>query len=236
MTLLRATVTGNLAEAMKQEVARVSRALKRAVTTAGAQTQSDLRAQARAAGFRDGGKAISNAWRLEVYPRQNVTTFAPAATVNSRMAAVVDVFDKGATIIAKGNKYLAIPTPINRTSARRSNDGKYPVRVTPLEMSRLGGFTKRTKNPRVLLWCLPLRTDTTKRGRFRVFAGQYTQVLTGNRKGQQAARREYAAQRSFVPMYFLMKQVTLRKRLSVEQVRARAPARFAAAAVQELGR
>lgn len=236
MTFLRATITGNLRKAMDGEVRRVAASLKRAVTTTGQQVQTELRAQARGAGFKDGGKAVANAWRLEVFPRQTNNTFRPAASVNSRMAEVVDIFDKGASVTVKHHKYLAIPTPINRTSARRTNRGQYPVRVTALEMFRLGGFIRPTSNPRVRLWCLPIRSETSKRGRVRVFAGQYTQVLTGNKKGAQAARLAYVAQRAFVPMFFLMRQVTLRKRLNIEQVRRRAPGQFAANAVRELGR
>ena len=238
MTFLKATITGNLRKAMDGEVRRVAGSLKRAVTTAGSGAQSELRAQARSAGFKDGGRSIANAWRLNVYPRPGVgpNSFRPAALITNKMAEVVDIFDRGVTITVKRHKYLAIPTPINRTSAKRSNNGQYPVRVTALEMFRSGGFTRKTSNPRVVLWCLPLRTETSKRGRVRVFAGRYTQVLTGNRKGQQAARKEYAAQRTFVPMFFLMKQVTLRKRLDIEQVRRRAPGVFAREAVKELNR
>lgn len=238
MTLLRASVTGNLRKAMEGEVRRVAGSLKRAVQTTGQQVQSELRAQARGAGFKDGGRSIANAWRLAVFPKPGVgpNSFRPAANVTSRMAEVVDIFDKGATITVKHHKFLAVPTPINRTSAKRTNKGQYPVRVTPLEMFRTGGFTVRTSNPRVKLWCLPIRSETSKRGRVRVFAGPYVQVLTGNRKGQQAARQAFVAARKFVAMYFLMRQVTLRKRLTVAQVRAKAPGLYAANAVRELAR
>ncbi len=236
MTLLKATVTGNLRKGMEAEVRRVAGALKRGVATTGQQVQSELRAQARGAGFRDGGRSVANAWRLEVYPKQTNTTFRPAANVTSRMAEVVDIFDRGVVVTAKRRKYLAVPTPVNRTSSKRTNNGQYPVRVTPQEMFRLDGFVRKTSNPRVFLWCLPLRTEKTKRGRLKVFAGRYTQVLTGNKKGAEAARVAYASERSFVPMFFLMRQVTLRKRLNVGQVRAKAPGLYAANAVRELGR
>jgi hypothetical protein len=238
VTLLKATITGNLRAGMEQEVRRVAGALRRAVATTGQQAQAELRAQARGAGFRDGGRAIANAWRLNVYPRPGTgrDSFKPAAQITSRMAEVVDVFDRGRVITAKGRKHLAIPTPVNRVGNRRSKNGAFPTRVTPQEMFRLGGFIRPTSTPGLSLWCLPLRTEKTKRGRLKLFAGRYTQVLTGNRKGAQAIRAAYARDRSFVPMFFLMRQVSLRKRLSVEQVRARAPGLFANNAVRELGR
>ena len=236
MSLLHASVTGNLRAAMDQQVRQVSGALRRAVQTAGKQTQDELRAQARGAGFRDGGKALANSWRLNVYTRQGVLTLRPAALVTSRMAEVVQIFDRGAVIVAKGRRYLAIPTPVNRAGNKRNNDGRFPMRVTPQEMFRSGGFMRPTSNPAVKLWCLPLRTETTKRGRVRLFAGRYARVLTGNRKGAEAMRKQFAAERRFVPMFFLMRQVTLRKRLNVAQVEARAPGRFAVAAQAELAR
>lgn len=238
MSLLHASVTGNLRAAMDQQVRQVAGALRRAVATAGKQTQDELRAQARGAGFRDGGRALSNSWRLNVYPRPGVgpSSLRPAALVTSRMAEVVRIFETGAVIRAKGRGYLAIPTPVNRAGNKRTNDGKFPMRVTPQEMFRAGGFVRPTSNPAVKLWCLPLRTETTKRGRIRLYAGRYAQVLTGNRKGAEAMRRQFAAERSFVPMFFLMRQVSLRKRLNVAQVEARAPGRFASAAQSELAR
>ena len=238
MSLLHASVTGNLRAAMDQQVRQVAGALRRAVATAGKQTQDDLRAQARGAGFRDGGRALANSWRLNVYPRPGVgpSSLRPAALVTSRMADVVRIFETGAVIQAKGRRYLAIPTPVNHVGNRRSNDGQFPVRVTPQEMFRAGGFVRPTDNPAVKLWCLPLRTETTKRGRIQLFAGRYARVLTGNRKGAEAMRKQFAAERRFVPMFFLMRQVSLRKRLNVAQVEARAPSRFAAAAQSELAR
>jgi hypothetical protein len=152
------------------------------------------------------------------------------------MAEVVQIFDRGAVIVAKGRRYLAIPTPVNRAGNRRNNDGRFPMRVTPQEMFRSDGFVRATSNPAVKLWCLPLRTETTKRGRVRLFAGRYARVLTGNRKGAEAMRKQFAAERRFVPMFFLMRQVALRKRLNVAQVESRAPGRFAAAAQAELAR
>lgn len=236
--LLRAALVGNLQQAMDSEVRRVAASLRRAVTTAGLQVQAELRAQARGAGFKDGGKSVANAWRLKVYPKpgQGPRSLRPAADVTSNMPAVVDIFDKGAEVRVKRGRYLAIPTPVNRTGRGRTNNGRWPVRVTPQEMFRAGGFVRPTRNPRVRLWCLPLRTETTKRGRIRLFAGSYVRVLTGNMKGAEARRRAYAAERTFVPMYFLMKQVSLRKRLNTAQVRARASGLFARAAIAELNR
>jgi len=232
---LKATIDGNLKAAMQAEVAKVSGALRRAVITAAKEAQGELRAQARATGFRDGGRAMANAWRMEVYPRTAKTTLRPAALVYSKMPDAVEGFDKGAFIHANGDKYLAWPTPINRTGTRRVN-GKLPVRVTPVEMFRSGGFVVKTRKPGLKLWCLPLTSRKTRRGRTQIFAGPYARVMTANRKGAEAFRAAYARDRSFVPMFFLAKAVSLRKRLDIAAVRARASRAYARAATAELSR
>jgi hypothetical protein len=237
MAYLKAAVVGNLSGFMKSEVVRVAGGLKRAVARAGAASQADLRAQARAGGFADGGKALANSWRLQVFPRPGVgpTSFRPAADVTSRMPRIAQIFDRGALVRARGGTYLAIPTPVNRIG-KRDGAGKWTVRVTAQEMIRGGGFVVYTNNPRCRLWCLPLRTETSKRGRVSLFAGQYAQIFTGKMKGAAAARAAFAASRSFVPMFFLMRQVALKKRLDVAAVRRLAAKRFARAAAEELRR
>ncbi len=91
---VRAAVFGRLKPAMQAEVRAVAGALRRAVTITGAEVQIELRTQARSAGFKDGGRSIANAWRLNLYPAGGVapTTFKPAALVWSRMPTVVDAF------------------------------------------------------------------------------------------------------------------------------------------------
>lgn len=246
MTLLRATITGNPREAMGAEVRKVSGALRRAVTTAGQQVQGELRAQARAAGFKDGGRAVANTWRLRVFPGPGVapTTFKPAALVYSRMPSVVEAFDKGATIQAKGRRYLAWPTGYNAALGRRNAGRRGGLRVTPEQMMAAGkrgeAFVLPSKaNPRVRLWCLRVAGayGVTKRTRtrLRLFVGTGTEVATAKQRGAAQRRREILKQ-GFVPMFFLAKQVSLRKRLNIDEVRARAPRWFAANAVRELAR
>lgn len=253
MTLLRATITGNLREAMGAEVRKVSGALRRAVTTAGQQVQGELRAQARAAGFKDGGRAVANTWRLRVFPGPGVapTTFKPAALVYSRMPSVVEAFDKGATIQAKGRKYLAWPTGYNSVGGRRNAGRRGGLRVTPQQMIEAGrrgeAFILPAKvsgsglraDPDKALWCLRVAGayGVTKRtrNRLRLFVGTSTEVATGRVRGLQQRRREIL-EKGFVPMFFLWRRVSLRKRLNTAQVRAMAPRWFAAAATAELAR
>jgi hypothetical protein len=245
VSLIKATITGNLAEALDGEVLKVAGALRRAVAATGRQVQGDLRGQARGAGFKDGGKSVANAWRLAVYPApgRGPRTFRPAALVSSKMPEIVNAFDKGATITAKGGKYLAFPTGYNAARGRRNAGGRGGMRVTPDQMQQAGkrgeAFVLDTRNPRVRLWCLRVAATTgitqRTRKRIRLFVGTSTEVVTGKVKGIQQKRRDILA-KGFLPMFFLMRQVTLRKRLDVAGIRAKAPAIFARNAVAELGR
>ena len=164
---MRAAVFGRLKPAMQAEVRAVAGALRRAVVTTGGEVQSELRAQARSAGFKDGGRSIANAWRLNLYPAGGVapTTFKPAALVWSRMPKVVDVFDRGAQIVARGRKYLAFPTGYNAIGGRRGASRRGGLRVTPAQMMQAGrrgeAFVLPSKSrPGTALWCLRVAAAT----------------------------------------------------------------------------
>jgi len=244
--LVRAAAVGDLNKAMQQEVGRVAGALKRAVTAAGQQVQADLRSQARGGGFKDGGRAIANSWRLAVYPRPGVgpNTLHPAALVWSRMPTEVDAFDRGVLVTAGTGKYLAYPTGYNAAGGRRNASRRGGVKVTTQQMAVLNkkrpreAFYIRSKsNPNVLLWCLRIYEGRglSRRSRIKIFGGSNNELFTGNRKGRTAAAKALLKQR-FVPMFFLVRQVVLRKRLNIDQVRAKAPGIFAREAVRELSR
>jgi hypothetical protein len=246
--ILKAAIEGNLKAAMQAEVAKVSGALRRGVSQAAVQTQTELRAQARSANFKDGGRAMANAWRVEVYPKAAKTTLRPAALVYSRMPDVVAAFDKGAVVRAGKSRYLAWPTGFNAALGRRQGGRRGGLRVTPEQMMAAGkrkeafvlpvvGSTRR--DPARALWCLRVAGTSgitrRTRNRVRLYVNTSTEIATGNRKGATQRRRELL-QQGFVPMFFLAKQVTLRKRLDLAGVRGRAPMLYARAAVAELNR
>ena len=228
---------------MDEEIIAIAAALRRAVERTGRQVQQELRAQARAGGFKDGGRAIANAWRLRVYPDAGTAprTWRPAALVYSNAPDIVDAFDKGVPIVAKGKHWLAFPTSWNALRGRRGASARGGVRVTPAQMiaARGDAFVIRAKsNPAVRLWCLRVREarGLSRRGRnrIRLWAGP-AEVLTGNRRGRQQAARDLL-DKGFVPMFLLMKRVSLRKRLDIAAVRASAAGLLAGNVVAELRR
>ena len=102
---------------------------------------------------------------------------------------------------------------------------------------------KSKTNPGVRIWNVKVRAASNvgrrstggalRKGRMKLVVGKGVDVLTGNRKGKQARLRDILA-KGFVPMFVLVKQVSLRKRLNVEAVRRRAAGMFARHAVQQL--
>ena len=236
-----AAVSGNLTQALDAEVRATSAALRRAVTSAGQEVQSELRTQARGAGMVDGGKAVANAWRLNVYPRPGIgpRTLRPAAFISSNVPEIVDAFERAPTITAKGGRYLAVPTAINRQGGRR---GSKP-RVTTAMMAKpdSGAFILPMKARAGKLWCLPLRqTQAISRGarrggRLRAYAGGTgVELFAGRVKNQQGLLRRKLVI-GYAPMFLLLPSVRAPKLLDVAKVRGRSGDVLAAAVARELG-
>lgn len=176
MPLLTAAVRGDLRAAMEAEVRDAARAMRRGVQRAGREVH-ELRAQARGAGFSDRGRAVANAWRLSLYPPPAAAprTLRPATLVWTNAPKLVDAFDRGVPIVARGGRYLAFPTPYNAAGGRRGASARGGLRVTPAQMqaARREAFVIRSKsNPSVRLWCL---TGTVS---------PMTSHLVGSRRGR----------------------------------------------------
>lgn len=252
MITFSATITGNLRAAMQEEVRRTSVALREAVEKTARDVQGRLRVQAAASGIR-GAQNMANAWRVEVFPRNRATrTFRPAAIVYSRMPKVVDAFETGARVTARGGKFLAIPTGFNRVLGRRQSraqraaGGMAGVRVTPAQMvaARKQAFIIPSKGrPGVFLWCL--RTSEaqsrSRGGRItrRVFAANRTEVGTG--RGtilglRPSAGRAKLLEQGFVAMFILVREVQQKKRLDVASIRREAGNMLAGHVAAEFGR
>ncbi|MDI3341815.1 MAG: DUF6441 family protein, partial [Sphaerobacter sp.] len=154
---------------------------------------------------------------------------------------VIDAFERGALIRAKGGrKFLAIPTGFNAARGRRGR-GEKGLRVTPAQMLASGqGFLRPFRSGRGFVWCLPLRQgEQTGRRRTRLIAGGLAEIGTGHRKGREAWARGML-ERGMVPMFLLLPQVTLARRLDVkgaaERGLRRLPGRFVQAWERESGR
>jgi hypothetical protein len=243
VSILRATVTGNLREFLADELRATQDAMRRGVTAAGREVQADLRQRTQAAGL---GRNLSNAWRLEVYPPVTRRTLRPAALVYSQAPEIMEGHSEGPRITVKtaGRKWLAFPTGYNAAGGRRNAGGRGGVRVTPAQMvaAKKEAFIIRSKsNPDVYLWCLRIRqaSGISRRSRrIRLFVAGNVEVATGKGGGGRAKRAERVKQlteQGFVAMFFLMKSVKLRKRVDVAAVRSAAEGVLARSVASSLG-
>jgi hypothetical protein len=237
---LGASIVGDLRKVLTEEVRAGERAAMTAIRAEIEQVKADLRRQVTTA-FSGNARGIANAWRSLIFPRTG-QSLRPAGLVFTKVPNVIDAFERGALIRAKGGgKFLAIPTGFNAARGRRGR-GEKGMRVTPAQMVASGqAFLRPFKSGRGFVWCLPLRQgeQTGRRRRTRLVAGGVTEVGTANRKGREAWARGLLEQ-GMVPMFLLLPQVKLAKRLDVrgaaERGLRRLPGRFVAAWERESGR
>jgi len=238
---LGAQLVGDLRKMLAEELRAGERAAMTAIRTETAEVKAELRQQVTTA-FAGNARGIANAWRSMVFPRTG-QSLRPAGLVFTKVPKVIDAFERGALIRAKGGrKFLAIPTGFNAARGRRGR-GKKGMRVTPAQMVASGqAFLRPFKSGRGFVWCLPLRAGEQagrRRQRLRLIAGGVTEIGTAHRRGREAWARGLLA-RGMVPMFLLLPQVKLTKRLDVkgaaERGLRRLPGRFVAAWAAEAGR
>lgn len=219
------TAIGDVRRVLAVEVRAGERAATQAVRSETEALKRELREQVTTA-FTGKGRGIAQAWRSQIFPRSGVSLRA-AGLVWSKVPNVIDAFERGALIRAKGGRrFLAIPTGFNAARGWRGRGDK-GLRVTPAQMVASGqGFLRPFRSGRGFVWCLPLRQGTAigKRRRTRLIAGGVAEVGTANRKGREAWARGLLEQ-GMVPMFLLLPQVQLRKRLDVKGAADRAGAR-----------
>lgn len=230
---MKVTISGDLKKMLDEETVLAGKAIRRGVEAAGKLVQDELRQQVAGGGFAS-SRSLSNAWRLKVYSSSGGSSLRPAAMIYTQAPDIIDAFERGAPIRARGTKYLAWPTPLNAARGRRNAGSRGGVRVSLMEMAHAKGESAviRTKRAGLSLWCLRVREA---RGRSRVGAkfnksrvrlfvgGRNVEILTGRIKaGDRKQRAADLISRGYAPMYFLAKQVSVRKRLDVAGAFARA--------------
>ena len=186
-------ITPDLVAVMAAEVKAGEKAVSAAMREAGSDLKSAWRGQITQAGL---GRRLSNSIRSQTYPRSGESLKA-AALVWSKAPVIVSAHDTGPLIRSKDGFWLAIPTP----AAGRGLRGG---RITPGEWERRRGlwlrFVYRRRGPSLLV------AD----GRL-------------NKRGLGVASRSKTGRgRSTVPIFLLVPQVTLPRRLDLARDAARA--------------
>ena len=183
---LNLSVAGDIVLAMQAEILAGEKAVTTAMRVAGNTLKSDWRAQVTRARL---GQRLANTIRTKTYPAAG-ESFDAAALVWSNAPQIIGAHDTGPLIRSKDGFWLAIPTPAAGKGAR----GKA---LTPGEWERRRGlrlrFVYRRRGPSLLV------AD----GRL-------------NSRGLGVASRSKTGRgRSTVPIFLLVPQVKLRKRLDL---------------------
>ena len=185
---LLATIEGDIRSMMKAELGAAERAVTAGVAEAASGLQTAWRGQITGAAL---GAGLANSVRKKLYPTTGVSIRA-AAVIYSNASKVVDAFDRGALIRAKNGLWLAIPT----AAAGRKGVGNQ--RITP------GGWEQRTG----------------QRLRFIYRRGQPSLLVAETRlnsKGRAVVSKSKTGRGlATVPIFILVPQVKLPKRLSLE--------------------
>jgi hypothetical protein len=240
---LAATLGASLARILEQEVRAGERAVTRAVRAETERLKQEVRQQTIGA-FGVRGRGLAGAWRSRVFPTQG-ESLGTAGIVWTKAPTIVDAFERGATIRARGSRFLAIPTGFNAPQGRRGRG----MRVTPQQMAATKqAFLRPFKDGRGFVWCLPVRLGSHRgdaamgsrqgervgRRRAPLIAGGLVAVATRRLKAAaRAAWQRELLEQGFVPMFLLLPEVRLAKRLDARAAGARALARLPQAVVRE---
>jgi hypothetical protein len=190
---LDAAIEGDLKRFLAEEMKAAEDAVTSGVHEATDGLKQELRRQIAGAGL---GQRLANTWRSEVYPK-SARSIRAAGLVFSKARNIVRVYEEGAVIRSKRGFFLAIPTP----AAGKLGDGRR--KMTPGLWERMYGarlrFVYRRRGPSLLV-AENRRARTGKRGGFAKASASALRTGRGL---------------VTVPMFLLVPQVTLRKRLDV---------------------
>lgn len=193
---LLAAIQGDLNALLTEELGNAERAVTVGIREATDGLKTELRSQITGAGL---GTRLANTWRGEVYPRSGQSIGA-AGYVWSKAPGLVRLYAEGRIIRSKQGLFLAIPTP----AAGRFGDGRQ--KITPGAWERIHGmrlrFVYRRGSPSLLV---ADNARLTKRGR--------AVANIGRTKGNAVTR---LSGRTTVPLFLLVPQVTVRRRLDVD--------------------
>jgi hypothetical protein len=186
--MIRLEVLGDIGAMMAAEIMAGERALTKAVGDAGTGLKTAWRGQIISAGL---GQRLARTIRVAQYPKGKPSLNA-AALVWSQAPVVVGAHDTGPLIRSRNGFWLVIPTPAAGKSARGG-------RITPGEWERRRGmrlrFIYRPRGPSLLV----------------------TEGRLNARGVGVASRSKTGRGLTTVPIFLLVPQVKLRKRLDLDR-------------------
>jgi len=204
------------ADALESVAADGRAAVTTGIRGATGDLKNTLRAQVRANFV---SRSLPTTWQQLDFPKRGQSLRA-AGRVFSRVPMIVDAYTQARTIRGKRGQRLAIPTGWNSARGRRGR-GEQGLRITTAQMAaNPTAFVVRAKARRdVLLWCLPVaqgeaRVSARGRRTRALVAGGAVSVATCKDRGR--LRRKEALKQGFVPMFILLREVRLAKRIDLD--------------------
>ena len=192
---LSAQVSGDFAALIRAEVLSAEQAVTSAMAEATDGLKAELRGQIVGAGL---GERLARTWRSKLYP-PNEPSLKPAGFLWSKAPDLVSLYEEGAIIRSRHGLFLAIPLP----AAGKTADGR--KKITPL------GWERRTGQR--------LRFVYRRRG-VSLLVADNVRLDSRGKAAPGAVRRKGAvytrlAGRTTVPVFVLVPQIAVRKRLDV---------------------
>jgi hypothetical protein len=175
-----------------------------------------LRDDIREAGL---GDRLPNTWRLEMRPGRGRLAYNPAAFIRSAAPLIIDGFSRSAVVKAGGGRFMAVPVkggPMDRIRLLR---GETSVQAAERRLGKLT-FVPVRQGLAMLV------TKSVRQTR----SGRYVRV-----KGRDniTSRKDHE---TGVPVFFLVPQIRMTKRLSWEQIANQASTGFGERVEAELRR
>ena len=164
-------------------------------------------------------RSLPTSWQQLDFPKRG-QSLRTAGRVFSRVPEIIDAYTQARAIRGRRGQHLAIPTGWNAFRGRRGR-GEQGARITAAQMAaNPKAFVVPARGrPDVLLWCLPVAQGEARmsaggrRSRAPV-AGGAVPVATG--KGRSLLRRREAHKQGFVPMFILLREVRLARRIDLD--------------------
>lgn len=208
---------GDLQKMMLQEILAAEIAVTKGVDAAGQGLKRDWRAQVRSSGL---GSRLANAVRSNTYPKPGVTESINAASLvyaqpnkglGASAADVLDAHDRGALIRSASGFWLAIPIdPKAQKMRARDLQGRGSHRITPSGWEhrmgrRLELVPRKGRHPLLVDTGIPMARRSTD-----ALDWQDSKYKRWVARGRKRAK-------TWTPIFVLVPQAKLRKKLTLDE-------------------
>ncbi|WP_417741501.1 DUF6441 family protein [Salipiger sp.] len=194
---LEAALEGNLVDFMAEELDLAERAVTSGVHGRADRLKAALRQDVISGGL---GRRLARSWQSKNYPEHGASIGA-ASSIFTKAPHLIEAFDSGMVVKAAQGRFLAVPTP----SAPKLGTDRKRIRPSTFPEHRFGPLRFVYRPGKVSL--LVADNQRARKGK----AGGY--ALSKSKKALRTGQGLHT-----VPMFWLIPQARLRRRLNVDAV------------------